>query len=378
MSSTVSPSSFSSSSGSSRSSSPSSRESQSPRKLCEMSYVEFKYGNIYISRFKSSAPACTSIPTVDGPLFPQLSDVSDLDAVRWMRSLLDSMRRKDFGLHDVFWFLPEALKGNTTCAAIIEWMRSLYIASCELKKSDWEVTIKSRSDSAFQLIAFAHDISLPGEALDTPALFVGKDGKIMAVIGRKAKAPTAKVNFDIGDRHGFIDVLKVGLHGDVIVGEHIDPAEKPGLFAALAEFNASGAPFLELKAKTAGAAMRAMAEETGIVLDGEGSARYFIIGEDAEDGRDPRYWKCGSLYGYRRKSRSVMIVVVLQCEMPAELPDPQDLIECEKARVFPLDFVLPEFRRDGQLKPAFDAHVRQLKAVADVLPAILATLRAES
>jgi len=56
------------------------------------------------------------------------------------------------------------------------------------------------------------------------------------------------------------------------------------------------------------------------------------------------------------------------------MPDPEDLVECEKARIFPLDFALAEFHRDGKLKPAFDAHVGQLQAVAKVLPEIVKAL----
>jgi ADP-ribose pyrophosphatase YjhB (NUDIX family) len=199
-------------------------------------------------------------------------------------------------------------------------------------------------------------------------MFIGTDGKIMTVIGKKAKAPSVKIQFESGS----VSVLKVGLHGDTIVGEHIEPAEKAGLFASLAAFTASGAPFLELNEKAAGAAIRAMAEESGLKI--ERNARYFMIGEDTKDGRDPRYWKCGTLYGYPRKSRSVMIVVVLQCEMPANMPDPLDRVECDKARILPFDFVLKEFHKEGKLKPAFDAHVRQLQAVASVLPEIMKAL----
>jgi hypothetical protein len=320
---------------------------------------------VFVSLFPTTATTYTGAP-LDGPMFPQLEGVSDADAVHQLRSFVDSLRRKDFGLTDVFWFLSQALQQDTTGQAIIGWMRSLYIASYAMEKGLGVITIKSEADATFEKKAYAHDESLPQEALDTPAVLVGDDGKIMMVLGKKAKAPVTAINFPEGP----ISLLKVGLYGSVIVGEHIEPAEKAGLFAALDRFKQSGAPFLELAQKAAGAAVRALAEESGIQL-GDGAARYFMIGEDTQDGRDPRYWKCGSLYGYPRKSRSVMIVVVLTCQMPAEMPDPIDRVECEKASLFPLDFVLHAFHRDGKLKPAFDAHVRQLSAVAKVLPAIV-------
>lgn len=355
----------SSSSNASRSASPTSETSVFAHFL---SYFELKRKGVYISLYPSTATTYTGAP-LEGKLFLELASVSDADAVTQLHSFLDALHRKDFGLQDVFWFLPaRLLEGTVAAADIIAWMRSLYIGSYALEKGLGVILIKSEADPAFEKKAFAHDESLPQEALDTPAMFIGGDGKIMTVIGKKAKAPAVTVQFD----NGSVPVLKVGLHGDVIVGEHIEPAEKAGLFAALAEFKASTKPFLELTAKAAGAAMRAMAEESGLCLDG--TARYFMIGEDAKDGRDPRYWKCGKLYGYPRKSRSVMIVVVLQCEMPAEMPDPLDRVECDKARILPLDFVLKEFHKDGKLKPAFDAHVRQLQAVAAVLPEIVAAL----
>jgi ADP-ribose pyrophosphatase YjhB (NUDIX family) len=323
---------------------------------------------VYISAFPTTVTTYTGEP-LEGPVFPEFQEVSDADADTQLRSFIDCLRRKDFGLTDVFWFLPARLtEGTVSAADIIAWMRSLYIGSYVLEKGLGVIVIKSHSDPAFEKKAYAHDESLPQEALDTPAMFIGADGKIMTVIGKKAKAPIVKVQF----QRGPISLLKVGLHGDIIVGEHIEPAEKAGLFASLAAFTASGKTFLELNEKAAGAAMRALAEESGLKIDG--TALYFMIGEDVKDGRDPRYWKCGSLYGYPRKSRSVMIVVVLQCEMPVDMPDPLDRVECDKARILPLDFVLQEFHKDGKLKPAFDAHVRQLKAVASVLPEIVAAL----
>lgn len=355
----------SSPSNASRSASPTSETSVFAHVL---SYFELKRENVYISVYPTTATTYTGAP-LEGKLFPALAFVSDQDALEQLRSFIDCLRRKDFGLQDVFWFLPaRLLEGTVSAADIIAWMHSLYIGSYVLEKGLGVILIKSEADPAFEKKAFAHDESLPQEALDTPAMFIGADGKIMTVIGKKAKAPMVKVQFG----NGSVSVLKVGLYGDVIVGEHIEPAEKAGLFAALAEFKASTKPFLELTAKTAGAAMRAMAEESGLLLDG--TARYFMIGEDVKDGRDPRYWKCGKLYGYPRKSRSVMIVVILQCEMPAAIPDPLDRVECDKARILPFDFVLKEFHKEGKLKPAFDAHVRQLQAVAGVLPKIVAAL----
>ena len=358
-------SSTSSSSNASRSASPSSATSVFAHLL---SYFEIKFGNAFASLFPTTATTYTGAP-LEGKLFPKLASVSDSDALQQFHSFLDCLRRKEFGLTDVFWFLPARLtEGSVSAADIISWMRSLYIGSFSLEKGLGVILIKSEADPTFEKKAYAHDESLPQEALDTPAMFIGADGKIMTVIGKKTKAPTVKVQFETG----FVPVLKVGLHGDVIVGEHIEPAEKAGLFAALADFTASGKRFLELNEKAAGAAMRALAEEAGLLI--QGSARYFMIGEDSKDGRDPRYWKCGKLYGYPRKSRSVMIVVVLQCEMPANMTDPLDRVECDKARILPFDFVLKEFHKEGKLKPAFDAHVRQLQAVASVLPEIVAAL----
>ncbi len=334
----------------------------------QLSYFEFMRQGVYISAFPTTVTTYTG-ESLEGPVFPAFQEASDADADTQLRSFIDCLRRKDFGITDVFWFLPARMtEGTVSAADIIAWMRSLYIGSYVLEKGLGVIVIKSHSDPAFEKKAYAHDESLPQEALDTPAMFIGADGKIMTVIGKKAKAPTVKVQF----QRGPISLLKVGLHGDIIVGEHIEPAEKPGLFAALAEFKASSKPFIELNEKAAGAAMRALAEEAGLLI--QGSARYFMIGEDAHDGRDLRYWKCGSLYGYPRKSRSVMIVVVLQCEMPVDMPDPLDRVECDKARILPFDFVLQEFHKDGKLKPAFDAHVRQLQAVANVLPEIVAAL----
>lgn len=334
----------------------------------KLSYFEFMLYDAYISAFPTTVTTYTGDP-LEGKLFPAFDDVSDAEADTQLRSFIDSMRRKDFGLTDVFWFLPANLTdGIVTATDIILWMRNLYIDTYALVNGLGVIVIKSRSDPSFEKKAYAHDESLPQEALDTPAMFIGTDGKIMTVIGKKAQAPAVKIQF----QQGPISLLKVGLHGNTILGEHIEPAEKAGLFASFAAFTASGKPFLELEEKDARPVMRTMAEESGLKINGR--ARYFMIGEDTKNGRDPRYWKCGTLYGYRRKSRSVMIVVVLQCEMPVEMPDPLDRVECDKARILPFEFVLKEFHKDGKLKPAFDAHVRQLRAVESVLPEIVKVL----
>lgn len=282
-----------------------------------------------------------------------------------LKSFLLALQHNNFGLSDFLWFLKD-IQPEMTAHSIIDWMHSLQFSQIVKKDKVYEANLVSSLDPSFSKKIYIKGSSLPQEALDTVVLFTGGK-RIMTLIGAKAKSQLVKIQFP---DNTIVDVLKVGLFGNVIVGEHLEASEKAMINSMYDDFVKSGKSSLKLNKKQGSAAVRAIMEETGFIISGEFSAQPYMIGRDNDKGRDPRYWTFED-YGYERYSETTVIAMVFDTDAPAVIPEPLDFEECTKSQIVTFEYALKEFRENGALQPAFKAHPKLLNICAKVLPDII-------
>jgi hypothetical protein len=306
---------------------------------------------VYISAFPSTAISNYSgpVPEVGTKVFTDLTQNN-------LQNFITVLISNKFGLSDTLWFLKDYAP-IMNAQDILDWLHSLTYGPSVVKDKYLECSFTSTLDSTFSKKVYIKSVTLPQEALDTVIVFTG-GSKITTLLGKKVKSPELTIKFE----HQELSVLKVGMYGFVVVGEHLEQSEKSCILGAVSELEQSQKPFIQLDQKQASAAIRSMMEETGISASTHNFTPY-LIGTDTDDGRDPRYWVYDG-YGYQRPSKTVVVVMVSDASPPENLPEPLDFHECTKGQLVTFDTALTQFCRDGSLTPAFPAHSKLITMTA--------------
>lgn len=330
------------------------------------SYFENKTDIGYLSLYPSGPGKCQftkTIPENGTSVF----QIESNDIYRQLNLFLNELKKNNFGFSDFFFLASQA--DSYTASELIEWYKSLYYENGVIENQICKIQVKTNLDPSFSKTCYLKDTSLPQEALDTFVFFCNDKGKIYTALGTKRKSPSVNVNF-VADQ---ISLLKVGMFGTVILGEHLEPNEKKLMNNSFEAFQdhqkKTGQNVMKITGRSMKPSMRTLAEEFGFKSD-DFTFDTYIIGKDSRDGRDPRYWTFGnaSQYGYSRQSESLMVAMIAHCDAPTEIPDPLDIDECSKGVIVSVDYALKEFSQYGNLKCAFPSHPIQLGMCVTELP----------
>lgn len=323
--------------------------------MAKFSYQEFSLKGYNYGRFPTSAVKDFTGELPETNLSP-FENYTEED----LFSVLHDMKKRNIGyLCTLGYLLPNPLKkGKAYAKDVVEWLKSLYFATVDkINPKEVEIVIKSRLDDAFSTKIYAHAESLPQEAIDTVVRIVGKNGKMLTILANKKKSASIDILFSNGK---IITLLETGKFGPTFIGEHLEKNEKPAIWSALAEVLSSGKP-VKLSGVSLSVALRGLLEEAGIEPSMLEEAEFYLVGEDASDGRDDRYW-LGEAYGYERKSRSAIVVANLTFKEGFDFSSlkPIDVKECIKPGLYDMDEVLQEFSPSGKIPCAFDSHPKML------------------
>jgi len=338
------------------------------------SYFENKIDNMcFVSAYPPGPNRCVytgDLPVTNTYLFKDLfSQYSPEELSTQLYDFLASLSAETFGFAD-FFFLLKDFPSQLYSESIIRWYSSLYFSDSVMVDGVCRATVRSDDDDSFTKTVYIKDTTLPQEALDT-FVFFASNNKIFTALGNKVKSPSLTINFTGQEKK--LDVLKVGMHGTVILGEHLEAYEKKDMNTAYEEFlknkETTGQEFLKIKGRAVKPAMRNLAEEFGFKSD-DFQFDTYLVGMDTLDGRDPRYWTFGNnnQYGYQRPSQSLMIALVAHCDAPDTIPEPEDTHECTKGVIVSTEYALQEFSTSGKLKCAFPSHPRQFADCIKLLP----------
>ncbi len=334
------------------------------------SYFETLTSNGYLSLFPSGPNKCVftkKIPENGTSVFRIDSD----DILGKLNCFLKALKDNNFGFSD-FFFLHN-LPTSFSATELINFYKSLYYKDGVIEYEICRVQIRSTLDPSFSKTCYLKDTSLPQEALDTFVFFCNTStGMINTALGNKRQSDLITVSFPDNP----VSLLKVGMFGTIILGEHLEAYEKKEMNDAYALYldnlGKTGKKYMKISDRAVKPAMRALAEEFGL-KSSDFKFETYIVGKDTQDGRDPRYWTFGKSgeYGYKRKSESLMVAMVAKCEAPVEIPDPEDLSECSKGVIISVDYALREFSTTGKLGCAFPSHPRQFEMCVQQLPNLI-------
>jgi len=330
------------------------------------SYFEHKTDDGYLSLYPSGPGKCQftkSIPQNEQKVFHIVGD----DVYHQFSLFLCELNKNNFGFSDFFFLVKPS--DSYIASDLIDWYKSLYYENGILDNGICKIQIKSFLDPLFSKCCYLKDTPLPQEALDTFVFFCNDTGNIYTALGTKRKAPLITIGF-VADQ---ISVLKIGMFGTVILGEHLEASEKKEMNEAFAAFQLhqknTGMNVMKIASRNVKPSMRTLAEEFGLESE-QFNFDTYIIGKDTRDGRDPRYWTFGNKnqYGYQRPSESLMVAMISKCKIPSEIPDPLDIEECSKGVIVSVDYALKEFSETGKLKCAFPSHPIQFGMCVVELP----------
>jgi len=331
----------------------------------------------YLSMFKpgpGKAMYTQNLPDDMGLVFPKLQDISAEDFTDDLLEFAKALAEEKFAFKNSLFLLPKYTK-VMDAETILRFYQSLFYESSKIVDGVCVAVIRSLIDETFKKTVYLTDDSVPQEALDTFIVVKDKQGRTFTILGYKRKSETMKLRFSNGEE---VELLEVGLYGNVICGEHLEDFEKVSINNSFVKFQKNkqdtGFDFLKLDQKQVSASMRALLEELGFVPNGQFTP--FMVGKHDEDGRDPRYWPFGKdgKFGYPRKSESTMVVFVGDCESPPILSEPLDTDECTKGTVVEAEYALREFRSGGKLDCAFVSHPKMLSYVNSLLPQLFAAV----
>lgn len=323
------------------------------------SYFEFYEAgrDVFVSLFKTTKTSfcAEKMPKSGERVFPNIPD----DAF-WYKQLV-ALQKNNFGFHDTFWFLPR--RNNYTLDDIKEWMSSLvYEPTTNVTEAYGECRITStiQLDPPFSLTVYVKYDPLPQEAIDVIPLFKGTDNEYYVVLGQKKKSDTVSVEL----RGRTLSLLSVGLYGKVILGEHLEDGEKKRMEEIRTQFRNKA---IKMKSKDVSPVIRTLLEEGGFQMSSLEVDCYYVH-FDNRPGRDPRYTVYNrngddqnEMFGYFRESSSDTVVVLMSGDVPKELPNPTDTIECDKPIVLKAkDAIRLLTGVDERFTPAFWSHVIQL------------------
>jgi len=337
------------------------------------SYYETKTKNGFLSRHSCDSTYTKDLPKNGDFVFPEMFTEQMTSLQNQLLKFLNVLFDNNFGFNETFFLLKEVPK-EINAAHLLNWYKSLYFENAKLEKGTCVVDVKSNLDTTFSKSVYIKDEPLPQEAIDTFVFFASSSGKIYSSFGTKVK--TDYVNICFPGKNIIIQVLKTGIFGKVILGEHQEENEKQDMMDSYSDLikhtEKTKCEYLKITGRKVKPAMRALAEEFGFKSD-DFKFDAYIIGKDTKPGRDPRYWTFGkdNEYGYERKSESVMVALIAKCEAPATIPQPEDTKECSKGVIVDVDYALREFTKTGNLKCAFESHPRQFGMCVKLLPKLI-------
>jgi hypothetical protein len=307
--------------------------------------------SLYVDRFPSTKTHLSQdkqLPT--GKLFP------DLKSAQFMTDLfqfLAALSSNSFGFYDFFWFVP--VRPKYTADDLFAWINSLYFDTQHIRK------LRSKLDSSFSVDIFFKDESSPQEAIDCIPIFLTPEKKAFVTFGMKKIAESVEIEFP----YYSAVLLRVGKHGPVLFGEHLEKDEVKRMDDLAEEFKSaskkpdfSGYIEIENSSFQASPALRAVYEEGGFELGKK--YRVLYIGKDDLPGRDDRYSRFGA-FGKDRKSSAHTVCILISGKPLKHMPEPKDTAECSKGFILPAKVALEEFQVGGKYNPAFPSHVRQLR-----------------
>lgn len=331
--------------------------------FASLSYFEFSALGGYISRFPSASTKCTT-QIQSATNIPVSIDQWDKCFDTYFTTLLAN----NFGTSDIFWWLPNYAVVNAS--ELLKYLANAVVEPGTCTPTHQNVIIKNNLDPEFKVPAYYKTTSLPGEAIDVVPMFV-INGVVYTALGCKRESPRIGVTLSSGKT---IDVLTVGIFGNVIFGEHLNPSEKACMNALKEDFflRTQQRP-VALKAHETSAAMRTLLEEAGI-RDIKCRETYYVDFSQTlptEPCRDSRYGILtdsdgNRVYGYGRESSAHTLCCIFECA-PPENPIPTDLVECTRPTIVQLGIAVKNFVIGGKYPPAFPAHVAQFAKACRVL-----------
>ena len=335
-----------------------------------LSYFEviLKYG--FISRFSTTQSVYnTPMPTIDDEkMFRDTAFISDDTWACQFDVYFKTLAKHNFGINDIFWWLPNTNEAVKNAETLWKYISNAVIELGEITPNIHQsVTIKNKLHPEFSVPGFYKNTPLPQEAIDVVPFFKTGEGMsgCFTALGYKKESNRVPVTLSSGV---VIDVLTVGIHGNVIFGEHLDEHEKKLINNIRDEFLRTQNPVSIPREKgKISAVMRTLTEEAGITaVDCEMMYVDFsrtLLGEKC---RDDRYGElvdddgC-TVYGYPRASSAHTVCCVFHCNPPTN-PIPTDQDECSKPTILTVEAVKNHFCIDGKFRPAFPSHVKQMSA----------------
>jgi len=337
-------------------------------KMCN-TFTSFSYyetSNIFGKLFGAAYPSlCTTPPNlsfikeqIGKPLFGNLFEEHHL------KQYINFLNYKTFGFHDnIGYLIPKLYQSETyNASTVCDHLNDLRLLTIT-EETEHDIVIEAGSTVFSETISLRlHNESLPQKAIDTSVYYVDEESKkIMTTLGYKKKSTPVKIVFSDGT---ILECLKFGMFGYLYgAGEHVEPKTEGEKINSLIATNYSsvlGNGFVLYK--DAEIVNRGLLEEVGITVDPSAKSKYYLYGIHDKLGRDPRYYEHkynDIIFGYPRKSESVLIAVIIKGKVPTELPDPTDVEEVGKAQLVSLDEMADGFVIGGKFNPAFPAHVEQ-------------------
>jgi hypothetical protein len=385
---------------------------------------QFAFGNLSYYEFKTARGFVAKYPSEDTTLVVPLSQCVDFEVDPQIFSddfeeYFRLLHKNNFGLSDIFWWLPPFESEPLTKDRLLKLIENTMIAPFGEPTDCVSQSVVIRNDlfPDFSVSAYFTSTPSPQVALDVVPFFVPSGTKhveeistivseeaskamyesypymghsqvvsetlndrvekilskkpssrpwsqvstgVMTALGYKRESDRLEVLFPSGER---LKLLKIGIFGNVIFGEHLEPVERKNIKKAMIEFDKTHKPVFILKQNQISPVLRTLAEEAGIGVGGCKSTMVYVGYQSTHDAfgcRDIRY---GSIlgkttYGYARKSTAHTVVAIFQCDPPKN-PVPTDFNECTKPTILPVSVVEQEFGVGKKFEPAFPAHVGQ-------------------
>ena len=369
--------------------------------LKDLSYFEFRFGNGYVSKYPSDVTVLSEpLPKPAG--FNIAKDEWNVMYDNYFKTLLEH----NFGINDIFWWLPKYAVNNPQC--LCEHIEETIITPVEVEKGEHtnqKVHITNRLSPEFKIVAYYTTTSLPQQAIDVVPFFVPKTNHILNKIKKQVERventdteSLLKLNSDISSIFerkksddswsaksskmytalGYkkeseripiylsdgqcIHVLTTGIFGNVIFGEHLEASEKRQISTYNSVFMMNKETPIFVPSKSVSAVVRTLAEEAGILLEGNALVVYVGYSHTGLDqtSRDIRYGNFDK-YGYPRESSAHTMCCFIFSDPPKN-PIPIDQIECDKPFITTVNNVDNNFGFAGALfQAAFPAHRSQFE-----------------
>lgn len=303
------------------------------------------------------------LPTDGELVFPQLKEIPQAVFDLEFKKFCDVLNKHQYGLTDMLWFYNLRKDSSAINSVnLLRWMQTLVFTQSTRDDVNGITTalITTSEDPHFKLKVYLRNNSAIQEAMDTIVLIKVND-EYYTIFGTKNEAPQVEITFNDKTVRS---TLRVGIHGNVLCGEHIEPNEKQLLAAVHKQYADSNCNILPITAKDASAALRAILEELGFKIEKGETLSRFYTGKDIEVNKRERYREVEHkdvIYGYPRMSSSMVFVFITESNTQPLPTRATDVVECGKTKVLSLNDALKEFTAFGSLPPAFKSHERMFR-----------------